>query len=175
MRFIFILSLISIRSSSIQSKDIINAETYFPFPDFSLLFTVKLSNTDIYPKFFQLQHANFRLGLAEFWNNLYLFLQGQCLLHWFISSSTSSVHWDTFEQSLESQLIAIMRTFQGTQPLDQICFKVRSMDIVRRLNSVNTSRNTFNTYFSDTFGPQLLLDQKHVSRARQRFCRGNRQ
>ena len=54
MRFILILS------------NIINAETYFPFPDFSLLFTVKLSNTDIYRKFFQLQHANFRLGLAEF-------------------------------------------------------------------------------------------------------------
>ena len=59
MRFIFILSLISIRSSSIQSKDIINAETYFPFPDFSLLFTVKLSYTDITLSFFSCSTPTF--------------------------------------------------------------------------------------------------------------------
>ena len=37
---------------------------------------------------------------------------------------------------------------------------------------VNTSRNTVNTYFSVTFGLQLLLDEKHVYGARQRFFEG---
>ena len=134
--------------------------------DFFFSFAVKLSNTDIYRKFFS---PEFRLGLAEFLKNLHFFLHGRCLLHWSISSSTSPVHWDTFEQSLESQLIAIMRTFQRTQPLDQICLKVRSKDIVLRLISVNTFRNTVNAYLGDTFGPRLLLDQKHVYGALRRF------
>ena len=46
-------------------------------------------------------------------------------------------HNAKYQQSLESQLIAIMRTFQRTQPFDQICLKVRSKDIVRKLISVN--------------------------------------
>ena len=37
---------------------------------------------------------------------------------------------------------------------------------------VNTFRNTVNTYFSVTFGLQLLLDEKHVYGARQRFFEG---
>ena len=82
---------------------------------------------------------------------------------------------ETHEQSLESQLIAIMRMFQRTQPLEQLCLKVRSKDIVRKILSWNTSRNTVNTYLSDTFGLRLLLNQKHVYGALRRSCRGNRQ
>ena len=37
-------------------------------------------------------------------------------------------------------------------PLDQICLKVCSKDIVGMLVLVNTSINIVNTYFSDTFG-----------------------
>ena len=33
----------------------------------------ELINTDIYYEFFQLQQENFRLGLAEFLNDVYLF------------------------------------------------------------------------------------------------------
>ena len=81
--------------------------------------------------------AEFRLGLAEFLKSSYLFLHGQCLLHWSMSLQNSQVQWGKYQQSLESQLIAIMRTFQRKQPFDQICLKVRSKDIVRKLISVN--------------------------------------
>ena len=64
------------------------------------------------------------------------------------------------------------KRYWRTHPLDKICLKVRSKDIVRKLVLVNTSRNTVNTYFSVTFGLQLLLDEKHVYGARQRFFEG---
>ena len=38
-------------------------------------------NTVIYPESFQLQQDKFRLGIDEFLDNLYLFLDGQCLLY----------------------------------------------------------------------------------------------
>ena len=58
--------------------------------------------------------AEFRLGLAEFLKSSYLFFHGHCLLHWSMSLPTFQVHWDKYQQSLESQLIAIMRTgFRG--------------------------------------------------------------
>ena len=86
-----------------------HAKTYFPFPEFSLWFTAKLSNTDIYHEFFAAT-AKIRLGLAEFLKNSYFFIRGQCLLHWSTSSPASPVHWDTYEWSLESRLIAIVLT-----------------------------------------------------------------
>ena len=118
--------------------------------------------------------AKFRLGLAEFLKSSYLFFHGQCLLHWSMSLPTFQVHWEKYQQSRKSVDRYHANQFQRTQPFDQICLKVRSKDVVRKLVSVNAFRSTVNTYLSDIFGPWLLLDQKHLYGARQRFCRGNR-
>ena len=90
-----------------------------------------------------------------------------------MSSPAFPVHWDTYEQSPERQLIAIALTV-SKDATTRTGLNVSSKDIVRELVSVNTSRNTVNTYFSDKFGLQLLLDQNHVFETRQRFCKGNR-
>ena len=126
--------------------------------------TVKLSDTDIYPEFS-------RRVLEKF-----IFV-----LSWTVSSTL--IHESAYFSSSLRQIPAKSRKsvdryhanrFQRTQPFDQICLKVRSKDVVRKLVSVNALRSTVNTYLSDIFGPWLLLDQKHLYGARQRFCRGNR-
>ena len=126
--------------------------------------TVKLSDTDIYPEFS-------RRVLEKF-----IFV-----LSWTVSSTL--IHESAYFSSSLRQIPAKSRKsvdryhanrFQRTQPFDQICLKVRSKDVVRKLVSVNAFRSTVNTYVSDIFGPWLLLDQKHLYGARQRFCRGNR-